>query len=139
AGMRSGGGRGRDAGRLLVTPSPELSAAIAEPLDRGLAALPEPRAGYARSSLTKHGGVVEVADLEEAVEVANTYAPEHMIVDVADPDAILPRLVNAGEILVGPWAPISAANFGFGVPAALPTGRFARRSSGVTARTLVKA
>jgi histidinol dehydrogenase len=61
-----------------------------------------------------------------------------MIVDVADPDALLRTLEHAGEILVGPWTPISAANYAIGVPAALPTGGYATLNSGLTAHTFMK-
>lgn len=130
---------GPDSASLLVTPSRALVAAVAREAETLLAALPEPRRGFARSSLTGYGGVIVVDDLAQAAEVANTHAPEHMVVDVADPEALLPLLVNAGEILVGPWTPISAANFAAGVPAALPTGGFAKVSSAITAHTFLKA
>ena len=51
---------------------------------------------------------------------------------------MLARLEHAGEILLGQWTPFSAANYTLGVPAALPTGRFARVSRGITARAFVK-
>jgi histidinol dehydrogenase len=69
----------------------------------------------------------------EATDVANAYAPEHMQIAVADPDATLARLTDAGEILVGQWTPVSAANFLIGCPAALPTSGFAKVSGGITA------
>jgi histidinol dehydrogenase len=100
--------------------------------------LPQPRRGWAASSLSHFGGVILVEDLLEAAEVANTYAPEHMIVDVEDARALLPLLRNAGEILIGPFSPISAANYAIGVPAALPTGSYAKVNSGLTARSFMK-
>ena len=106
---------------------------------RRVAALPEPRRGWATLALSNYGGVIIVKDLAEAVAIANEYAPEHLIVDVEDPDSLLPELANAGEILVGPWTPISAANYAIGVPAALPTGGYAKVSSGLTALTFTKA
>lgn len=130
---------GPDSASLLVTPSRALADALVAIVERRLADLPEPRRSYARSSLTGYGGVILVDDLAQAAEVANAHAPEHMVVDVRDPDALLPLLVNAGEILVGPWTPISAANFAVGVPAALPTGGFAQVSSAITAHTFLKA
>ena len=58
-------------------------------------------------------------------------------VEVRDPDALLPNLDHAGEILLGD-TPFAAANYLIGVPNTLPTGRYARLSSGVTARTFLK-
>jgi histidinol dehydrogenase len=74
----------------------------------------------------------------QGVELANAYAPEHMQLVVRDEEAVLAVLRHAGEILLGQWTPISAANYVIGVPAALPTGRFARVTSGITAETFTK-
>jgi histidinol dehydrogenase len=57
---------------------------------------------------------------------------------VRDEAAVLAALHHAGEILLGQWTPISAANYAIGVPAALPTGRFARVTSGITAEAFTK-
>ena len=72
--------------------------------------------------------------------MANQFAPEHLQVAVAEEreEEMIGMLVNAGEILVGQQTPIAAANYVLGVPAALPTGRFARVSSGITAETFLK-
>jgi histidinol dehydrogenase len=102
-----------------------------------LAELPRPRRDYAASAISKYGGALLVRDLDEAVAFANDYAPEHLLVSTANPDEQLAGLRNAGEILLGE-TPIVAANLSIGVPATLPTGGFARFSSGVTARTFTK-
>jgi histidinol dehydrogenase len=81
---------------------------------------------------------VLVRDLDEAVDVANLYAPEHLQIATEDDEAVLAQLEHAGEILLGQWTPFSAANYTLGVPASLPTGRYARVSSGITARAFVK-
>ena len=78
-----------------------------------------------------------VRDLAEACEFANEFAPEHLLLSVREPDALLPKLEHAGEILLGN-TPFAAANYLIGVPNTLPTGRYARLASGVTARTFVK-
>jgi histidinol dehydrogenase len=129
---------GSDSATLLVTPSEALVAAVSEQVDAQLAALPEPRRSYAASAVYDFGGAIVVADLDEAYEFANEYAPEHLQIVTRDPDAALARIEHAGEILLGP-TPFSAANYVIGIPATLPTGRYARVSSGVTARTFVKA
>jgi histidinol dehydrogenase len=81
---------------------------------------------------------VLVTDLEQAVEVANLYAPEHMQIVARDEDRVLDGMQHAGEILLGQSTPIAAANYVLGVPAALPTGGFARVTGGVTAETFLK-
>jgi histidinol dehydrogenase len=83
---------------------------------------------------------VLVSDLDDAVDVANQYAPEHLQVAVADDaiDSVVQRLVNAGELLVGQHTPFSAANFVIGCPASLPTSGFAAVSSGITVEAFLK-
>lgn len=129
---------GLDSASVLVTTSEALVAATQSHLADQIAALPEPRRGYARASLGPNGGALIVRDLAEAAEVCNAYAPEHMQIVWRDEEAALAVIDHAGEVLLGQSTPISAANYVVGVPAALPTGRFARVSSGVTARAFVK-
>lgn len=128
---------GSDSAALLVTPSATLVAAVEREIERQLAALPEPRRGFAAAVLGGYGGALLVTDVEEACAFANEYAPEHLQIATREPEALLPRLVHAGEILIGP-TPFAAANYLLGIPNTLPTGGFARVSSGVTARTFVK-
>jgi histidinol dehydrogenase len=131
---------GPDSSSLLLTDSEDLLAAVQQALGDQLPALPEPRRSYAETALGSNGGCVLAADLNEAIEVANAYAPEHMqlVVREEHEEAVLARLLHAGEILLGQHTPISAANYIIGVPAALPTGGFARVTGGVTAETFLK-
>jgi histidinol dehydrogenase len=129
---------GADSASVLVTDSDALVAATQKHVAVQLAALPEPRRSYAAEALGRNGGAVLVGDLEEAVEVANLYAPEHMMIVARDEEAVLAGMVHAGEILLGQSTPVSAANYVLGVPAALPTGGFARVSGGITAETFLK-
>jgi histidinol dehydrogenase len=124
---------GPDSSSILVTDSEGLLADAQDEVRRQLADLPEPRRGYAAAALGVNGGSILVRDMSEAAEVANAYAAEHMQIAVRDADWLLARLSNAGEILVGQWTPVSAANFIIGCPASLPTSGFAVVSSGITA------
>ena len=131
---------GPDSSSVLVTSSEELLGAVQSEISEQLAASPEPRRSYARLALGENGGCVLVADLEQAIEVANEYAAEHMqvVVDSAVEDDTIARLQDAGELLIGQEPPISAGNYMIGVPAALPTGGFAKVTSGITAETFLK-
>ncbi len=131
---------GTDSSVVLVTPSGSLANAVDAELDRQLAGLPDVRATAARAALGENGGCVLTDDVLVAADVASEYAPEHLQVAVADDavDAVVERLVNAGEILIGQHTPFSAANFVIGCPASLPTSGFANVSSGVTASTFLK-
>lgn len=129
---------GPDSASLLVTDSETLLSAAQGEVARQLLALPEPRRSYAAAALGQNGGAIVVEDMAEAAEVANAYAPEHMQIAVSDPDTLLALLHNAGEILVGQWTPISAANFLIGCPASLPTSAFAKVNGGITAEAFRK-
>ncbi|MFM7685023.1 MAG: histidinol dehydrogenase [Actinomycetota bacterium] len=131
---------GTDSAVLLVTTLAALADAVEPHLQAQLAALPTARSEAARAALGANGGCVLVGSLEEAAEVANRWAPEHLQVAVAPQheDALLDMLVNAGEILVGQSTLFSAGNFVIGCPASLPTGGFAHVSSGITAEAFLK-
>ena len=131
---------GTDSAVLLVTPSAALADAVDRELEAQLAVLPTARAEAARAALGANGGCVFTADLAEAAEVANRWAPEHLQLAVAPGHeaATLDLLVNAGEVLVGQHTLFSAGNFVIGCPASLPTGGFAHVSSGITAEAFLK-
>jgi len=130
---------GPDSSSVLVTTSAGLIARADAELTRLIEELPEPRRGYARIALGENGGAVLCSDIEQVAEVANAYAPEHMQIATADDEAVLAMIDHAGEVLLGQATPMSAANYVVGVPAALPTGGFARVTGGVTAQTFLKA
>ena len=116
---RGGGGGG--GGRARARPAPDALAHRAQ----------------AASSLTRLGGILLVADEDEAFAFAAEYAPEHLQLAVADPEAALARTGHAAEILLGQSTPMAAANFTAGVPNTLPSGGYAKVSSGITARTFL--
>jgi histidinol dehydrogenase len=72
-----------------------------------------------------------VDDLATAVALSNDYAPEHLILQVADPRALLPELRNAGSIFLGQWTPESAGDYCSGTNHVLPTYGSARNYSGL--------
>jgi len=129
---------GSDSATLLVTNSDALLAAVQLEVARQLNVLPEPRRSYATDALGVRGGAVLVEDLDEAVRVANAFAPEHLQLAVRDSAGLLDAVVNAGEVLVGQHTPFAAANYVLGTPASLPTSGFAKVSSGITAHTFRK-
>jgi histidinol dehydrogenase len=131
---------GTDSCTLLVTTSSELVDRVEAELRKQIVALPSERAEAASASLGVNGGCVVVLSLDEAAEVANAFAPEHLQIAVSDArvDEVIGRLVHAGEILIGQHTPFSAANFVIGCPASLPTNGFARVTSGVTVDAFLK-
>jgi histidinol dehydrogenase len=129
---------GSDSTSMLVTPSATLVETIQHEVATLLAQLPEPRRTYAADALGINGGAIVVDDLEEAATVANAFGPEHLQLALGNPDTVLARIRNAGEILVGQQTPFSSANYVLGCPASLPTSGFAKVSSGITADTFRK-
>jgi histidinol dehydrogenase len=131
---------GTDSSVVLITTSIALADATDAELAVRLVDLPELRAAAARAALGTNGGCVIVGSLDEAVAIANRYAPEHLqvAVDDDDVDRVVDGLQNAGEILIGQHTPFSAANFVIGCPASLPTSGFAHVSSGITANAFLK-
>jgi histidinol dehydrogenase len=117
---------GPDSPAILVTTSTRLADAV----DREIAAfLPrlERREILARA-LATHGRIAIAADLDQAIAFVDAYAPEHLSIDVRDPDAAAARIRHAGSIFVGPWAPESAGDYATGANHVLPTGGLARSS-----------
>ncbi len=112
---------------ILVTTAPGLPAAVRVALEEQLKTLP--RAAIARAALEQHGRAVVVGSLDEAIEVANAYAPEHLELDVEHARALVPRLTTAGAIFVGRWASEAAGDYVAGANHVLPTGGAARYAS----------
>ena len=119
-----------------------IGAATAAPIQaevaKQLAALPAERQAVARASVERLGRLVKVRDLDEAAQVANRIAAEHLEVLVADPKALVPKLTNAGAIFVGPWSPEPIGDYVAGPSHTLPTGGTARMWSGIGADTFIK-
>jgi len=119
---------GEDSQTLLVTTSEALAGAVVDALDAQLATLP--RANIARASLT-HGRILVVDKLEEAIALSNAYAPEHLILQVADPEACLDGVRAAGSVFAGSLTPESLGDYCSGTNHVLPTYGFARTHSGL--------
>jgi histidinol dehydrogenase len=121
---------------LLVTPSPAVADAVEAELARQVATLP--RSSTAQASL-RGGAVIVSRGLEEAVEIANLYAPEHLSLAVADAEALLPLVRNAGAVFAGPLAAETFGDYLAGSSHVLPTDGAARAWSGVSVYTFLKA
>jgi len=122
-----------DASAVLLTTSKRLAAAVAKEVDRQLADLPT--AAIARQSIARNSAVVLVRSLEEAVEISNRFAPEHLSI----PDAsLLPGIRHAGSVFVGPHSPEAAGDYASGPNHVLPTSGAARIRGGLSVTDFVK-
>jgi histidinol dehydrogenase len=117
---------GPDSPAILVTTSARLADAVEREIDALLPRL-ERRDILARA-LASHGRITLAPDLDTAIAFVDAYAPEHLSIDVRDPDAAATRIRHAGSIFVGPWAPESAGDYATGANHVLPTGGLARSS-----------
>ena len=84
------------------------------------------------------GAVVTVRDLDEAAELSNRAAPEHLELCVADPEALAERITHAGAIFLGQWTPEAIGDYIGGPNHVLPTARSARFSSGLSVLDFMK-
>jgi histidinol dehydrogenase len=97
-----------------------------------------PRSGIARASLDA-ARIIFVGDLDEAAEVANLYAPEHLSLAVANADALVPLIRNAGAVFAGGLAAETFGDYLAGSSHVLPTDGAARAWGGVSVHTFLKA
>ncbi len=121
---------------ILITDSEELASAVEEAVERQLTTLP--RAEVARQSWNDFGAIITVDNLDEAMVLSNRFAPEHLELCVDDPDALLPKMRNAGAVFVGRYTPEAIGDYVGGSNHVLPTARSARFSSGLSTLEFVK-
>jgi histidinol dehydrogenase len=121
---------GPDSCAFLVTSSRRVADAAREALPTYWRDMDPQRMEFSRAVLTgAAGGIVLTRTFDDAIAFVNEYAPEHLEVLAADPMAVLGRIRNAGEVLLGNYSPITLGNYVLGVNAVLPTGGHARTLS----------
>jgi histidinol dehydrogenase len=120
---------------VVVTTDAAVLLRVESEVARQVALLP--RREVATKSLEESFGVV-VASLEEAVEFSNTYAPEHLILSVADSEQYVTSITNAGSVFLGYMAAEALGDYASGTNHVLPTNGAARAFSGVSVDTFVK-
>jgi histidinol dehydrogenase len=126
---------GPDSQVILLSPSDDLLGRVAIEVERQCATLP--RADIARQALAQ-SRLIAVESLSQAVEVSNRYAPEHLILQVAEARALLDGIDSAGSIFLGPWTPESVGDYCSGSNHVLPTYGYARSYSGVSVASYQK-
>ena len=124
------------AAAVLVTPSRTLAEAVSAELERQIPLLP--RAEIARAAIDTAGKIILTRDIDEALDMANAIAPEHLEVAVDDPFALLPRIENAGSVFLGKNSPEPVGDYFAGTNHTLPTGGSAKFSSPLSVDDFVK-
>jgi histidinol dehydrogenase len=121
---------------VLLTPSTRLIADVLGETERQLGVLP--RREIATASLREHGALVLTRSLEEAVELANQLAPEHLELLVAEPERLLASVRSAGAVFLGRFTPEVVGDYVAGPNHVLPTGGTARFASALSTEDFVK-
>ncbi|OCX92646.1 MAG: histidinol dehydrogenase [Gammaproteobacteria bacterium HGW-Gammaproteobacteria-9] len=116
-----------DAQSILVSPDAEFLDRVAESIARLLPTLE--RADIARTSIEGRGALILVADMQQAIDVANRIAPEHLELSVAEPEQWLPQIRHAGAIFMGRYTAEALGDYCAGPNHVLPTSGTARFSS----------
>lgn len=126
---------GVDSQAMLITTSAKLQQAVKEEVERQLALLP--RMEMAEKSLA-NSKLIVVRTMEEAIELTNAYAPEHLIVETDDYVSVAERVVNAGSVFLGSLTPESAGDYASGTNHTLPTNGYAKAYSGVSLDSFIR-
>ncbi|MBR2282695.1 MAG: histidinol dehydrogenase, partial [Spirochaetales bacterium] len=126
----------RNASAVLVTDSKDLAPKVAEELERQLSVLP--REEIARASIEDNGKIIIVNSIEQAIEVSDRIAPEHLEVCVDNPFDYLDKIHNAGSVFLGRNCPEALGDYMAGPNHTLPTSGTARFSSPLSVDEFVK-
>ncbi|GCE90513.1 histidinol dehydrogenase [Komagataeibacter diospyri] len=121
---------------ILITPDAGMAAKVEQAVATELETLP--RAEIARTSWDAHGAIITVRDLNEAADLVNTIAPEHLELMIDDPAPVFDRVRHAGAIFVGRYCPEAIGDYVGGPNHVLPTSRTARFSSGLSVFDFIK-
>ena len=119
---------GPDSQVVLLALTARIAARVQAELAAQLAVLPR---GAIATEALKKSRVILASSPAEAVEIANRYAPEHLIVQVKNPRALLPQITTSGSVFLGAWTPESLGDYASGTNHVLPTYGWARACSGL--------
>ncbi len=122
-----------DASAILLTTSRKLAERVAKELERQLATLPT--AAVARKAIDKNSAIILVNSLDQAVDLSNRFAPEHLAIHHEE---LIPKIRHAGSVFVGAFSPEAAGDYASGPNHVLPTNGVARLRGGLSAADYVK-
>ena len=121
---------------VFITWHAPLIEAVRKELTRQLAQLP--RGDLALTSLNEYGAMILARDEDQAAELADWLAPEHLHISTKDPERLLDRIQNAGAIFLGHNTPVAVGDYFAGPSHVLPTGGTARFANGLCANDFLK-
>lgn len=126
---------GADSQAMLVTTSEKLQTEVMYEVERQLGYLP--RRDLAEKALA-NSKLILVKDIDEALELTNAYAPEHLIIETENYREVAERVVNAGSVFLGSFTPESAGDYASGTNHTLPTNGYAKAYSGVSLDSFIR-
>ena len=121
---------------ILITDDADFARAVVAAVEVRLQTLA--RRAIAGTSWRDYGAVIVVRDLDQAAELSNRVAPEHLELCVADPETLAAQITHAGAIFLGAWTPEAIGDYVGGPNHVLPTARSARFSSGLSVLDFLK-
>ncbi|MEX0614150.1 MAG: histidinol dehydrogenase, partial [Pirellulales bacterium] len=121
---------------VLITWSEMTLHAVGAELEKQLATAQ--RGDLARQSLESFGALIMVSGRDEAADLANLLATEHLHIECAEPEEMLGRIRNAGAVFIGPYSPVALGDYVAGPSHVLPTGATARFASGLSANDFLR-
>jgi len=125
-----------DASAVLLTNSRVLAANVKTEITRQFPGLK--RQGIIKKSLAKYSAIVISDNWDAIIDFTNEYAPEHLEIMVEKPWEMLPKIINAGSIFLGNYAPVAVGDYASGTNHVLPTGQYAKMFSPVGVETFQK-
>lgn len=125
-----------DAAGVLITYSEKLAKETQKEVERQIKYLS--RSEVIKKSLERYSCAIVVKDWQEAINLTNSYSPEHLEIQVKDPFSILPEIKNAGSIFLGENAPVAIGDYASGTNHILPTGNWPKMASAVSVETFQK-
>ncbi|MCK5465467.1 MAG: histidinol dehydrogenase [Bacteroidales bacterium] len=126
---------GTDSQVILVATREKIITKVMAELDKQLATLP--RKKIAEAAL-RNSRLIVMEDKENILDMINSYAPEHLIIQCQDYEEVGNRINNAGSVFLGPYTPESAGDYASGTNHTLPTGGYARAYSGIGLESFMK-
>ena len=126
---------GADSQVLLIASNRNIVEQVQLELTQQLANLP--RADFATKALG-HSKAIVIASREDAIQLINAYAPEHLILSVDNALVVAEKIINAGSVFIGNYSPESVGDYASGTNHTLPTNGYARAYSGVSVDSFVK-
>jgi len=126
---------GGDSQVVFITPVEALLAKVEKAVEEQVSLLP--RAAIALKAI-QNSKLILVNNMDEAFQMSNVYAPEHLILHLEDAEVWGEKVINAGSVFLGAWTPESAGDYASGTNHTLPTNGYARAYSGVSLDSFVK-